>query len=546
MGALRDQWFRAFLFLVIASGVGGGCGGGASPLLAGKTPSIVQAPAATAPQYHTRNSDGVVVGSSPAAEAIERGVARAGRGAIVGDGRLGLLASWVAEILGEGATPPPHEVVEFFAHHLGIVEPTPHLLILGQPDAAALEDAVERSVSQFLSRQPYSRYGGTVVQRDGIALVVIVLTGRWIELEPLPRRVLPGSAIALRGRLLEGYSRPTLLVAKPNGEFVRSAGGSGPSFSFDVPTAEEGTYGVELLAEGPRGITVVANFPVYVGVPIPDRIAFDGATEGGDESRGDPGEVARALLSQINRTRAEAGVPALLPHPELTEIALAHSRDMLENGFVGHTSPRTGTAPERVERAGIRTGLVLENIGRGYGAGEIHRGLLQSPGHRANLLNPDVTHVGIGVVAEREGTRTAYLATQVFVRMGREIDVGAAPDRLFRAIQEGRSARGAPPVEVDPNLAKAAQDAAKRYFAEPRLRQQDAVDDATGSLRRFGIAFRRVGGVMVVVTTLEEAMRLEPTFDPEVRYVGIGVAQGVRPDSAPNAIAVVILLAWPR
>ncbi len=92
----------------------------------------------------------------------------------------------------------------------------------------------------------------------------------------------------------------------------------------------------------------------------------------------------------------------------------------------------------------------------------------------------------------------------------------------------------------------AAASAATRFFAEPDLSQQDVVDDAGARLRRFGIAFRRVGGVMAVVQALDEAARLEPTFDPTVRYVGIGVAQGTRPDAPPNSIAVVIVLAWPR
>jgi hypothetical protein len=101
-------------------------------------------------------------------------------------------------------------------------------------------------------------------------------------------------------------------------------------------------------------------------------------------------------------------------------------------------------------------------------------------------------------------------------------------------------------VELDPNLTTAATEGARRYFAEPRSTQQDVVDDASASLRRFAIAFSRVGGLMAVVDTVEEAGRLEPTFDPDVRFIGIGVAQGTRSDTPPNSIAVVIMLAWPR
>jgi hypothetical protein len=189
---------------------------------------------------------------------------------------------------------------------------------------------------------------------------------------------------------------------------------------------------------------------------------------------------------------------------------------------------------------------MLENIGRGYGAEEIHRGLMESPGHRANVLNPDVTHVGIGVVAEEENGRNAFVATEVFIRMNSEVDISAAPDALLAAINDARRRRGAPPLEVDPNLKNAAQQGAEHFFEDGSLTQQDVVDDASASLRRFAIAFSRVGGLMAVVDRVDEAGRLEPTFDPDIRFIGIGVAQGTRRDVPPNSIAVVMMLAWPR
>ena len=51
---------------------------------------------------------------------------------------------------------------------------------------------------------------------------------------------------------------------------------------------------------------------------------------------------------------------------------------------------------------------------------------------------------------------------------------------------------------------------------------------------------------MAVVTTLEEASTLEPTFDEDLSYIGIGVAQGTHPEHGENAIAVVIMFGWAR
>lgn len=532
----------AWLILVAILGCGGGSAGGR---LGGTTPGeIVEAPAEGAPRYTTGVTPEPAIGGLEA-EAIARGVAAAARAQdmeLLGDGRLGLLAAWTAEQLGEGGAPPPHDVVEFFTRHLGLVEPVPHLLILGQPDASTLEASIEDSVTQFLTRQPYNRWGAVVVPRQGLTLAVVILSTRWLEMDALPRRLEAGEPIRLRGRLLGEYQHPTFAVAMPDGSVERRNGAGGREFDITLPTTAEGEYKIEILAQGPHGDTVMANFPLYVGVDVPSSVQLAPEDVGGGEAE----DVSEALFRLMNQTRREAGLRPLELHTGLASLAEAHSRDMVEQGFVGHTSPTTGDAPARVRSAGYRSGLVLENIGRGYSPTEIHRGLLASPGHRANILNPDVTHVGVGVVAEPEGQRTAYVATEVFIRMAQEIDVARAPGRLLEAIGEARRARGVGSLEADENLSEAAQRAAEEYFADPEASQQGVVDRASASLRRFGLAWSRVGGLMAIVTTLEEASQLEPTFDPDARFIGIGIAQGTRPDHPPNSIAVVILMAWPR
>jgi uncharacterized protein YkwD len=101
--------------------------------------------------------------------------------------------------------------------------------------------------------------------------------------------------------------------------------------------------------------------------------------------------------------------------PRLTAIARAHSRDMVDHDFVGHVSPRTGTAMDRVHRAGLAPELVLENVGRAYAAEEAESGFLASPGHRGNLLDPRARLLGVGIVfgPAVTGTRPLFV-TQLF------------------------------------------------------------------------------------------------------------------------------------
>lgn len=521
------------------------CGSSTERPRDGRAARRVEAPGPGAAMYSTRATDHAVrggIGASDVEAAITEAASAAGM-VLQGDGRLGTLAAWIGGEMGEGDETPPHEVIEFFTRHLGIVEPVPHVLVLGHSDRAALQSSVRAAMERFLARQGYDHYGAAVIQRDDMLLAIITVSSRALDLTDLPRQASAGS-VRIEGALHEGFTQPVFVVTTPNGATDRMPAGSGPGFQFNLPAPTDGAYRVEILAESPRGITVVANVPLWVGVAPPEFVEL-GAEQGPGEAR-DATRVAEALFAELNATRAQAGLSPLERMPRLDDVARAHSEDMKTNGYVGHTSPTTGGAPERVVAAGIRSGLVLENIGRGYGATEIHRGLVESPGHRANITNPQVTHVGIGVVSEMDGDRLAFIATEVYIRTNSRIDPAAGAERLLQAINEARQARGAPPVEAEPNLQQAASEAATAYFADPNLTQQDAVDQASGAMRRFAIAFRRVGGLMTVVGDLTDAERLEPTFDPEVRYIGIGVAQGNRPDAPPNSIGVVIMLGWPR
>ena len=477
----------------------------------------VEAPAPTVPAYSSASdTDGEIVHGA-SAEAVRAGVQRAAEihgMPLEGDARLGQLASWVAERLGPEGEPPPNEVVEFFARNLGLVEPVPHIMVLGQP-ADTLEDGVADSIGQFMQRQVYNRYGGAVVPRAGLAVAVVLLSWRWVELEPVPRRVEQGDALTLRGRLLGDHRNPTVVVAPPDGQVRRLPAGGGPDFDVRVPTTAAGVYQVELVGRGEHGDTGHRELPGLRRPadpgPSPPRWGAPGRSAGRRERAA--GALRRAQRDPPRRGPAAA--------PRARGAARGRARAQPRHGRArlhrAHLASAPASPSDRVRAAGLTSGLVLENIGRGYSAQEIHRGLMESPGHRANLVNPDVTHVGIGVVAQTEGARSAFLVTEVFVRMSERVDLSGAPERLVSSLNRARSARGAPPLSLEEHLSEAAQHAADEFFADPSLTQQDAIDDASGSLRRFAIAYRRIGGVMAVVANVDEAGALEPALDPDVR-----------------------------
>ena len=507
----------------------------------------VSAPTASVASYDTSVPSGdPVIGGGDAAGVLQGvNAAASGRGmTLTGDPRMATLAQQISDHLDHGGEPPPSEVIQFFSWNLGLVEPVPHVLVLGLPDRASIPDQVQRSMDQFLGRQRYTHWGAIILPRGGVWLVVIALSSRDATLEAVPRAPAAGPLV-LRGSLGAGFTNPVVAVQQPNGSTTRIPGGAGPAFDLHIPITQSGEHHVELLADGPLGDAVIANFPVYLGgsAPTSIRVRSEPTPTSGSS---DVTSVHDDLLRMLNETRAQAGLPALTIDSRAEAVALAHSQDMVAHDFTGHQSPTTGSPADRVRTAGLHSGLVLENIGRGYSAQEIHDGLVASPGHRANLVNADANVVGIGVVADTSDGRTAFIATEVFLRFAQPIDVSGAPQTVLEAINRARTARGARVMTMEANLQAAADAAAREYFSDPSLTTQDAVDHASTAMRRFSIAFRRIGGVMAVVTALSEASELEPSFDADVDQVGIGVAQGTRPDTGENAIAVVIMLGWSR
>lgn len=269
-----------------------------------------------------------------------------------------------------------------------------------------------------------------------------------------------------------------------------------------------------------------------------------------DISSQDPEVQARKaefeLRQALNEFRAQKGLAELEDHTKLDGVARKHSAAMLSTEALFHEDPRGGTPNSRVKAVGFETGLVLENVGRGRDLLELTKSTFENPSQRNNLINPDVTHLGLGVAAKRDDFGSMLYATQLYVRLAPPIELEVADRDLLRLINNGRKARGTAPLQADPNLQEAGQAALKAFFEDPSIEERDAVEIGVAKMREFSIAYEQISGVMLVATTLREAARLEPTFRSDMRFAGIALARGDRPDVAPNATAILILLAAPR
>ena len=104
------------------------------------------------------------------------------------------------------------------------------------------------------------------------------------------------------------------------------------------------------------------------------------------------------MLELVNKERAKEGLPALRPDPELTLVARAHSRDMFVKGYFAHNTPDGKTPFDRMRTAGVNFNTAGENLALAQTLEIAHTNLMNSPGHRANILHPSFGRLGIGVL----------------------------------------------------------------------------------------------------------------------------------------------------
>ena len=117
------------------------------------------------------------------------------------------------------------------------------------------------------------------------------------------------------------------------------------------------------------------------------------------------------MFELINQERVVAGLEPLEWDPELVEVARAHSREMFEEGYFAHESPTTGSPFDRLDAAGITYVTAGENLALAPTVEVAHEGLMDSPGHRANILKPAYGRIGIGAISS-PGRGTMF--TQLF------------------------------------------------------------------------------------------------------------------------------------
>jgi len=126
-----------------------------------------------------------------------------------------------------------------------------------------------------------------------------------------------------------------------------------------------------------------------------------------------PDPVAeRQLFDLVNEERTQRGLAALVWDGRLVPVARAHSQEMFKLKYFSHQSPVAGSPFDRLKAANITYTRAGENLAYAQSVAVAHRALMDSPGHRDNILRPEFTRIGIGVINAGAYGR---MVTQLFI-----------------------------------------------------------------------------------------------------------------------------------
>jgi len=146
------------------------------------------------------------------------------------------------------------------------------------------------------------------------------------------------------------------------------------------------------------------------------------------------------IFEQLNQERVKAGLPALEWNDLAADAARRHARMLSENGELSHQYAGEPSLPERLGATGARFTNAAENVARTEVLEDVHPALMNSSGHRANMLNPAYNAVGIGVV-EKKGRLYVTQDFLFLVPVYSEEQFGAALAETVHAARKSLEAR---------------------------------------------------------------------------------------------------------
>lgn len=281
------------------------------------------------------------------------------------------------------------------ARHCAAVNGVYDALLLPVAIADSNPSSLADSLADFIAQEARPRHATHVglARREGSPRLTIAFFSQRIgeftvDLAPLHA----GDAVVFHGDVTGDYEAPHALLTTPDGQ-VRDVHimvvGKGDYIGEARLPSVAGRFQLEVIVwSRSKGAAVLANRAFFVDVsevaPLPPV----------PPANRDP---RLRMLALMNEARKAHGAPPLALDVALERVAVAHAEDMRANTYFGHDSAQRSVSM-RVQDAGLPFDKLAENLAEAATPEDAHETLMASPGHRRNVLNPELRRVGIGMI----------------------------------------------------------------------------------------------------------------------------------------------------
>ncbi len=299
---------------------------------------------------------------------------------------------------------------------------------------------------------------------------------------------------------------------------------AGSPFVLNLQLPEIGTYILEINATD--GIAVL-NHPLYLPNEFPLIPDFADLREASSPDQKISLNREKAIwLRLVNEFRAQQQLPKVDLDAGLTEFAQKYAERMVIENFFGHVDLAGNSPDTRRKLAGLQL-PVGENLARDSKTEYAHSGLLRSAAHRANIVAPEWTRVGLGIAKDAEGRMIFVQEFSADPLTSQNINEFKL--HLHELINAVRRERSAPEFILDGQLDSAAQNWSEKMVAEDFLNFTKSNESLENTIRTTGYA----GSFTTFIAFASQLSQLVDNLDDGIftdggkERVAIGLAQGL-------------------
>lgn len=226
------------------------------------------------------------------------------------------------------------------------------------------------------------------------------------EFAPLAKRGL--SLRMPRWLIMVGLAAALVLVSAIGAMGLARALAADHASSAQMPNAGGTHLALSIAAAQASATPTATATPTRHPKPKPTATPTQAATNNGCTVTGTETGAEQSLLAILNQHRAAAGVAPLKLNAALSAVSRAHSCDMYQHNYMGHTGSDGSSPLQRIQSAGVTFSNWGENVGTASGLGmmggiqQIDDGMMAEPltpyDHHWNIVHAGFTQVGLGVI----------------------------------------------------------------------------------------------------------------------------------------------------